>query len=143
MARVKYTGALACAILALASLSASVDNERGQEKPALAGVWTKTGGEVKIEFGDEDVMKIFPHGNNEIVIVVCSYTVAKDALVKAKITALQGKESAKAKESLAIGLQFSFKWRVKGGTATLDDVNGDNLPPAVKAHLEGKYDQKK
>jgi hypothetical protein len=39
-------------------------------------------------------------------------------------------------------LAFSFQWKVKGETATLGDVKGDNVD-LLKSHLEGEYGQKK
>jgi hypothetical protein len=147
MMRVKtfeFGAVLACGALALASLSAAADdNKDSKDKLTLAGVWMQTEGEVKIEFADKDVMKIFPHGDKDVIIIVCSYTVGKDGLVKVKITELEGTQKEKVKELLPIGLEFSFKWQVKDGIATIDDVKGDKLPPAVKTHLEGKYEQKK
>ncbi len=134
---------LACAALALAARPALAEGKKAdKDRPALTGVWAQDGGETKIEFGDKDVMKIFPHGDNDVLIVVCSYTAGKDGLVKAKITELGGKAKEKAKDLLPVGLEFSFKWRVKDAAATLDDVTGDKLPEQMKAHLEGKYEKK-
>jgi hypothetical protein len=133
---------LTCGLLALASLSALADGNK-EDKPALTGVWRMTGGEVKIEFSDKDVMKIFPHGDNDVIIIVCSYSAGKDAMVNAKITALEGKEKDRLKEILPVGLEFNFKWLAKDAAATLEDLKGDKVPPIMKAHLEGKYDQKK
>jgi hypothetical protein len=134
---------LACAALVLASRPAPAgDKKSDKDKPALAGVWTQTGGETKIEFADKDVMKIFPHGDNDVIVVVCSYTTGKDGLVKAKITELDGKAKEKAKDLLPVGLEFRFKWQAKDAKATLDDVTGDKVPEQLKSHLEGKYDKK-
>src|SRR5206468_3880423 len=109
---------------------------------ALVGVWVQKDGEMKIEFADKDVMKLFPHGDNEVIIIVCSYALEKDQLVKAKITDLEGKAKEKAKELLAPGLKFSFTWQVKNDTATLADVKSKDVE-LLKSHLEGKYEQKK
>jgi len=96
---------------------------------------------MKIEFSDKDVMKIVPHGEKKVIVVVCEYTVDKQGLVKAKIKELEGEAKDKAKDHLPVGLEFSFKWQVKDDAATLDDVKGDNVDP-LKAHLEGKYEKK-
>jgi hypothetical protein len=135
-------------LLALAGLEvccapvSAEEKKDDKDKSPLKGVWTQAEGKVKIEFADKDVMKIFPHGNEDIV-VVCSCTAGKDALVKVKITEIEGKDKDKVKEVLPIGLAFSFKWQVKDAAATLDDVKGDDVPAMVKSHLEGKYEQKK
>jgi hypothetical protein len=135
---------LACAVLALGGPSASAtDKKDDKDKARLSGVWGQKEGEVRIEFADENVMKISPHGENEVILIVCKYTVGKDGRVKARITDLEGKEEvkAKAKGVVPVGLEFSFKWQVKDDTATLDDLKGDNVE-SVKSHLEGKYEKK-
>ena len=105
----KCVAVLACAVLTLAGLSASAgDKKDDKDKPALSGVWVMNGGELKIEFSDKDVMKIFPHGENKAIIVVCQYTVEKDKTVKAKSTALEGEAKEKAEKILPVGLEFSF-----------------------------------
>jgi hypothetical protein len=138
----QFAAALACGLLVLGGLSALAGGNK-EDKPALTGVWRMTGSEVKIEFVDKDVMKIFPHGDNDVVVIVCSYTAGKEALVNAKITALEGKEKDRLKEILPVGLEFNFKWLARDAAATLDDLKGDKVPPVMKAHLEGKYEQKK
>src|SRR5262245_27272613 len=138
----QFGAVLACGLLALAGLTAFADGNK-DDKPALMGVWRMTGGEVKIEFVDKDVMKIFPHGDNDVIVIVCRYMAGKDSVVNAKITALEGKEKDRLKEILPVGLEFNFKWLAKDAAATLDDLKGDKVPPIMKAHLEGKYDQRK
>jgi hypothetical protein len=130
---IRSSATLACAILALGSLTAA-----GDDKPALSGVWAQAEGEAQIEFVDKDVLKIYPHGDNESVIVVCSYTINKDALVETKITEIEGTAKEKVKEIVPIGTKFSFKWQVNGATAALEDLEGDEIPK----HLEGKYEKK-
>jgi hypothetical protein len=134
---------LACAVLALAELPAVADDKKDDKgKSAPSGVWVLKGGELRIEFSDKGVMKVSPHGKDEVIVVVCKYTVEKDGRVKATITELDGKEKAKAAELIPVGLEFNFKWQAKEGTATLDDLKGEKVD-ALKSHLEGKYEQKK
>jgi hypothetical protein len=131
---------LACSLLILTAQPVAADDE---DKAALSGVWERKGGDLKIEFADKDVLKIAPHGDKAMFVIVCSYTVDKQGLVKVKLTDLEGKEELKqkAKDALPIGLKFSFKWQVKNDTATLDDVKGDNAD-RLKSHLEGDYEKK-
>jgi hypothetical protein len=133
-------------ILSLVGLSASADDKKDdKDKPSLSGVWQRKEGELKIEFCDKDLMKIDPHGNGEILIV-CQYTIDKEKLVKAKITELEGKEEVKekVKDKVPLGLEFTFKWKVKDETATLGDLKGDgDKIETLKSHLEGEYSQKK
>jgi hypothetical protein len=133
----KSTVTLACAVVALASLAAAAA-AGPDDKPAPTGVWMQAEGEAKIEFIDKEVLKIYPHGDNESVIVVCRYTIDKDELVEAKITEIDGTAKDKVKEIVPIGTKFSFKWRLKDATATLEDLEGDEIPK----HLEGKYEKK-
>jgi hypothetical protein len=135
---------LACSFLVLASLPASGDDEKDKDKPALSGVWVLKEGETSIEFADKKVVKISPHGDNNLIAVVCEYAVGKDGLVKAKITGFEGKDEAKqvAKESLPVGTEFSFKWKAKKDTAKLEDLKGDKVD-LLKSHLEGEYNLKK
>ena len=138
----KYCAVLACGVLVLVSLPASADGQKG-DKPALSGTWAKKDGELKIEFADKDVLKIAPHGDSAVFAVVCHYTVAKEGLVKARITGFEGKEEAKKKaaEVIPVGLKFSFKWTVKGDAARLHDLTGDKVE-ALKSHLEGDFEKK-
>src|SRR5438552_3942997 len=139
----KCVAALACAALALAGLSASADDKK-DDKPALSGAWAMKDGELKIEFSDKEVMKISPHGKDELILIVCKYAVEKDGRVKAKITALEGEAKDKVKDHIPGGLEFSFTWKVKDDAAALDAVKGDKDEVQVlKSHLEGKYVQKK
>ncbi len=138
-----YAALLACTVLVLTGLPASGDDKKNdQDKPALSGVWARKEAELRIDFSDKDVMKISPHGKDEIVVIRCKYTLEKGGLVKAKVTELEGKEKEKVKEVVPVDLEFSFKWQVKKDVATLDDVKGDNVE-MLKAHLEGEYERKK
>jgi hypothetical protein len=134
--------ALAFGAMVLAGLSAAAGEKKNDKGKAVpAGVWAQQGGEAKIEFGDKNVMKIFPHGDNDAIIVVCSYTVEKKTLIKARIAELDGKAKEKAKDVLPIGLEFRFTWQVDGDVATVGNVKGENVE-RLKSHLEGKYDKK-
>ncbi len=128
---------LVCVIL-LAGAAASADNK----KSTLSGTWVQVGAELQIAF-DKDVMKILPHGDKADIAIVCKYTTEKSGLVKATVSDYEAKDEVKdkLKEHVPLGLEFSFKWQVKGDTATLDNVKGDKTDP-IKSHLEGKYEKK-
>jgi len=134
---------LACGLLALAGLAATADDKTG-DKPALSGTWGKKDGESKIEFAGKGVMKIAPHGDSAMIAILCDYTVEKDGLVKARISGFEGKEEATKHvgEKLPVGTEFNFKWKVKEGTARLDDLKCEKVEQ-VKTHLEGEYEKKK
>jgi hypothetical protein len=131
-------------LLSHAQASALADT-RKDDKPALSGAWAKKEGELRIEFGDNGVLKIAPHGDRAVIAIVCNYTVDKKGRVKAEITGFEGKkEEARKKiaEHLPVGLEFSFKWTVKGDAAKLADVKGDKVPEKLKTHLEGDFKKK-
>lgn len=131
-----------CAILAQLSMTASAGDNK--DKTALSGIWELKGGEMRIEYPAKDVMKLFPHGENGPIVIVCKCT-AEKKLVKAKITELEGKDEVikHVKELLPVGLEFSFKWQVKDAVATASDVEGAKAPPILKSHMEGEYEKKK
>lgn len=130
----------AVAVALLASGTALTDDKK--EKPALSGVWTReaNGLDLKFDFTGKDTFKASAFAEANGVIATCKYTAEKGGVVKAKITKVETKGDFKAgpKE----GLEFSFKWTVKGDTATLDDLKGEDLDQA-KPVLEGEYDRKK
>jgi hypothetical protein len=139
----KYSLVLACGVLALTSGPASAEDKK-VDKPALSGTWGKKDGGLQIEFADKGGMKIVPHGDSSVLAIVCSYTVEKESRVKVEVTGFEGKEEAKKKvqEHLPVGFKFSFKWKVNGDAARLDDLKGDDIE-MLKSHLEGDFEQKK
>jgi uncharacterized protein (TIGR03067 family) len=115
-----------------------------REKPKLSGTWGKKDGQLKIEFADKGVMMIAPHGDSACV-VLCNYTVEKEGLVEVKVTGFEGNEETKKKlqERVPVGLKFTFKWKVNGDAARLDDLMGDDHVEMMKSHLEGDFEQRK
>ena len=128
----------ACA-LALVVAAASAQEK---DKPVLTGTWTReaNGLDLKFEFAKGDTFKVSAFGGDNGVIVTCKYTVEKDGTVKASISKVEEKGNFASKPPE--GLEFSFKWKVKGDTATLDDLKGKDLDDA-KPILEGEYQKKK
>lgn len=131
---------LACVALVQVLPSASADEKR----KSPAGTWGKKEGQAKIDFPEKEIMKIAPHGNDEVIVITCKYSVDKDGVIKAKVTGLEGKDEIKekAKNIMPVGLEFSFKWTVDDHNATLDELKGENLD-SFKSHLEGGYELKK
>jgi hypothetical protein len=138
----KYGVVFACAVVAVASLTASAGDKK-DAKSTLAGTWGKKGAELKIEFADKQVFKLVPHGDSAVIAIVCKYTVEKEGRVKAEITDFEGKAEFKNKLQglLPVGVKFNFQWKVTGDTARLDDVKGDDVA-LLKAHLEGDFEKK-
>jgi RNA polymerase sigma factor (sigma-70 family) len=113
--------------------------EKSKAKPS--GDWVQKEGEVKIEFAD-DQMKIYPHGANKAIVIVCECAVEKGR-VKATVTGLEGKKEVteKVKKLVPVGLAFSFKWTAKAKKATLGDVKGKDVD-TLKSRIQGEYEQK-
>jgi hypothetical protein len=129
------------------TLEAAVRAEEGakdKEKASLSGVWMRKDAELKLDFADKGVLKIYPHGENEVIVFSCEYSLGKDGRVQVKITGVEGKEDAKekVKERVPLGTEFSFRWKARGAAATLSDLKGDKAD-TLKSHLEGDYAEKK
>ena len=118
--------------LALSAGVLAADDKKDDKKPD-----TKDYGKLIV---GKDAFKISAFAEDSGVIATCKYTADKDGLVKAKITkvAVKGDFQNKPPE----GLEFTFKWKAKGDTATLDDLTGDGLENA-KPVVEGEYERKK
>ena len=113
------------------------------DKPALGGVWVRKEGEMKLDFTEKDVLTLTPHGENKVVVLQCECSLNKEGVVKAKITDISGKEAAvkMIKEKLPLGTEFSFKWTVKDGSSTLEDLKGEKIE-LFKSLLEGEFEKK-
>lgn len=127
------------AMIALAGVAIAEDKK--DDKPALSGMWVReaNGLDLKVEFVGKDVVKMSAMADENGVTVTSKYTV-KDGMVKAKVTKVEIKGEFKAAPKE--GLEFTFKWKVKGDTATLDDFEGEGLENA-KPVVEGEYAKKK
>jgi hypothetical protein len=139
-----YCTLLVAGVLALTCRPALADDAKGDNgKPIPSGTWEKKDAEPKLEFTGEDKLTIFPHGDNVNLQIDCSYTVTKDGLVKAKVTRLGGADDVveKVKGLVPVGLELSFKWKIDGDKATLDDLDGKDVEH-VKECLEGEYSKK-
>jgi RNA polymerase sigma factor (sigma-70 family) len=125
-------------------IAAPAPEEKKDDKPKpLSGTWAKKEGELKIEFAETE-LKIYPHGDNKVLVLTCSYTRDKDGTVKAKLTEIDGKEEAKKiiAEKIPIGTKFAFQWKVNKDSATLSEVKGEK-EDLLKSHLEGEFEEKK
>jgi hypothetical protein len=125
------------------SMFAAADDKKkdDKDKPALTGTWTResNGLDLKLEFTGKDTLKMSAFAEDNGVIVTTKYSI-KDGMVKAKVTDVEVKGEFKNKPPK--GLEFTFKWKVKGDTATLDDFTAEGLEEA-KPVLEGEYAKKK
>lgn len=134
-----------CPGMCLLSLvhASAVAEDKKDAKPALTGTWGKKEGQMKIAFGEKGVLTIAPHGDASVIGIVCKYKVEK-GVVKVEVTDHEGKDEFKKKsaEKAPVGLKFTFTWKAKADTATLEDVKSDKDIDAVKNHLEGDYEKK-
>ena len=139
--RAVFTATVAGALLALVGLRATAEDKKA-DMPAVSGTWAKKEGQLKIEFVDKELLKFYPHGSNEFIIV-CKYSVGKDGAVKSKVTELEGKAEIKEKGKgrFPAGMEINFTFTVKGDSALLDDLKGENTE-GLKSHLEGEFTRK-
>ncbi|HJZ58705.1 MAG TPA: hypothetical protein VKE74_27430 [Gemmataceae bacterium] len=130
----------ACALSLLIAFASRADDKK--DAPALSGTWLReaNGLDLKLEFSGKDTLKIAVFGGDNGVIVTAKYTVDKDGRVTAKVTDVEEKGKFPAKPPK--GLEVSFKWKVKGDTATLEDLKGEGVEDA-KPVFEGEYQRKK
>ena len=134
-----FAGLFALALLTAGTTAA--EDKKADDKDALTGKWVREAGglDLTIEFTGKDAVKMSVFGGENGAIITAKYEV-KDGLVKAKVTEVVEKGSFPGKP--AKGLAFSFRWKVKNETATLDDLKGEGLEDA-KAIVEGDYTKKK
>jgi hypothetical protein len=142
------TGAAVLVLVVLSGASADDKKADDKDKPALSGTWTRESGglDMKYEFVSKDMLKISVFGGENGAIVTAKYTVDKDGVVKIKVTEVEEKGNFPGKPPK--GVEFSFKWKVKGDTATLDDFMGigddaKKIAEAAAPLIEGEYVRKK
>jgi hypothetical protein len=130
---------IASLVLLAAGIAFAADDK---DKPAaLAGTWVResNGLDLTIEFSGKDVLRMSAAHDENGVVVSCKYS-EKGGLVKAKVTKIEIKGDFKAVPK--DGQEFTFKWKVKGDAATLDDFTAEGLESA-KPVIEGEYEKKK
>lgn len=111
-----------------------------EDKPAVT-TWEREANGIDLKLDvSKDTLKIAAFNGENGVIATCKITVDKDGVVKAKVTDVEEKGNFPPKPK--VGLEFTFKWKVEGNTATLSDLTGEGLDEA-KAVVEGEYKKKK
>jgi hypothetical protein len=131
----------ALALVALSGSYTPADDKKDAKDTPFAGKFNResNGLDLSIEFVSKDKVKISAAAGDNGITVTCKYSVDKDT-VKAKITDVEMKGNFPAKPPK--DLEFSFKWKVKGDTGTLDDLKGDGIEDA-KAAFEGEWQKEK
>src|SRR5580698_10734439 len=104
---------LACGV-ALALFLGSVVAD---DKPDTVSWERESNGiDLKLDVG-KDKLKFHVFSGDNGVVVTCKMSLDKDGLVKATVTDVEEKGNFPTKP--AVGMEFSFKWKVDGDTATL------------------------
>ena len=125
-------------VLALTALGGPSVAEDKKEKPT---VWERESSGVNLTFEfTKDTLNGTVLAGDSGFVAKCKITTDKDGLVKAKITEVEEKGNFPNKP--AVGLEFSFKWKVDGDKAELSDLKGDGVEDA-KPLVEGEYKKKK
>jgi hypothetical protein len=127
-------------VVALSLLGAPSAADDKKDKPA-ATTWLResNGVDLKFEFTKDTLKGTVMSGDNGFV-ATCKITTDKDGLVKARVTEVEEKGNFPGKP--AVGLEFSFKWKVDGDKAELTDLKGDGVEDA-RGIVEGEYKKKK
>jgi hypothetical protein len=130
--------ALVSALFVFTGFTAADD----KKDKALSGTWTReaNGLDIKVEFVGKDTVKMSASADADNGVTVTCKFKQTDGAVKAKVTKVEVKGDFK--NAPKEGLEISFKWKVKGDTATLDDLEGEGLENA-KPVVEGEYAKKK
>jgi hypothetical protein len=125
------------ALSVLGGLSVAQD-KKDKDKPAI---WERESSGVNLTFEfTKDTLKGTVLSGDNGFIATGKMTIDKDGLVKVKITEVEEKGNFPNKP--AVGLEFSFKWKVDGDKAELSDLKGDGVEDA-KSIVEGEYKKKK
>ncbi len=129
-------------VLAMVATTFADDKkDPAKEKPAaLSGKWAREveGFDISFTFKPDVLTVVVENGGNGITCK-CKYTVDKDGKVKATITEIEEKGEFAAKPKK--GLEMSFKFKIDGKKATLEDFDAENAE-AAKPIMEGEYESK-
>ena len=128
-------GAFALSLLGQTSIA-----EDKKDNPAPT-IWERetNGVNLTFEIGKDTLKGTVLAGDNGFV-ATCKIEIGKDGIVKAKVTDVEEKGNFPNKPK--VGLEFSFKWKVKDDTAELSDLTGDGVEDA-KPIVEGEYKKRK
>ena len=131
---------IAAGIFALSLFGSLCVADDKKDKPEVT-TWLRESNGVNLTFelGKDTLKGTVLSGENGFV-ATCKITIDKDGLVKAKVTEVEEKGNFPMKP--AVGLEFSFKWKVDGDKAELTDLKGDGVEDA-KPIVEGEYKKKK
>jgi hypothetical protein len=132
-----FAGGFALTLLALAAHPAAAEDKKDKDK---ATVWTRevNGIDLKFEIGKTTAKYHVFSGDNGC-IVSAKLTVEKD-VITSEVTDVEVKGNFPGAPKK--GEKVSFKWVVKGDTATLSDFKGDGADGA-KDVVEGEYKKQK
>lgn len=130
-------GGFALALVALNGAPGAAEDKKDKEKLVA---FVRESGDVKLlfEMGKETAKYTITAGENECVLTA-KLKWEKDT-VTSEVTEVTVKGNFPGAPKK--GEKVTFKWVVKGDTATLSDLTGDNVDGA-KDLVEGEYKKKK
>jgi hypothetical protein len=130
-------GGFALAFLTLCAQPTGADDKKDKEKFT---VWTREINDVtlKFEIGQKSA-KYHVYAGDNGCIITAKIKIEKD-VITSEITDVEVKGNFPGAPKK--GTKFSFKWEVKGDTAMLLDLKGDDVEEA-KDIVQGEYKKKK
>lgn len=129
-----FAGGFALAVLALCTNPTVADDK----DKLTTWVREKDGVTLKFEMGKDTAKYTVSAGDNSAT-VTAKIKIEKD-VVKSEVTEVEVK--GEFPNPPKKGAKLSFKWVVKGDTATLSDLEGDDVENA-KPIVEGEYKKQK
>lgn len=132
-----FAAGFALALAALAGGSTAAEDKKDKEK---ATAWVREVGDITLTFEiGKDTAKYTVASGENAAIITAKLTREKD-LIKSEVTNVEIKGNFPGGPKK--GEKVSFKWVVKGDTATLSEFEGDGADGA-KDVVEGEYKKKK
>jgi hypothetical protein len=131
-----FAGGVALALSVLISNPVAAEDKKDEKAQA----WVKEAGDLTLKFEiGKDTAKYHVFVGENGVILTAKLTREKD-VISSEITDVEVKGNFPGAPKK--GDKISFKWVVKGDTATLSDLKGDGTDGA-KESVEGEYKLKK
>jgi uncharacterized protein YkuJ len=132
---------LAVLILFVFSGVGVAEDKKPADVKKPVGTWTKKAGdfEFKFTFKKDNVVVFSMSNGTDGCDMTSKCTFEKDGTVKCEVT--QFEKKGNFPEEKKVGYKFSFKFAAKEKTATVSDIEGEDIDKSAKDAVEGDYDK--